>query len=119
VPVIKPRRNQSLKVKMTDAEYAFYTETAASANKSLSQFVRDAMAIHAAKHNKTSNEDDLTKIKVNLSALNKIGNNLNQIAYSLNKLWYKKAIAPAMYRRALEELFTISTLLSNFSITKK
>lgn len=116
---LKQRKNKTIKLRLSEAEYELFNTVAKNNNKSLSAFIMEASLAKIRTLDDTLVPKDTTMNKNNLVAFNRIGNNLNQIAYSLNRLWFKKSIAPGMYKKALEDIFTISTLLSHLVITKK
>lgn len=83
-----PHRSRVIKSRMTEEEYAAFTERLSAADMRQSEFIRQAVTkaeIHPVIHLTAVNDDLLSEIGKLTAEYGKIGSNLNQIARNLNE----------------------------------
>jgi len=75
------KRTRQFKVSLYDKELEWLTQKAFDANMSKSEFVRKIIMYGSAKEKTNFSREDAAKI---CYELNRIGNNINQLAYQAN-----------------------------------
>jgi len=98
------KKNKMLRIRLTDDEYNLLKEKADKAGKTMSEFVRD----YITKGKVNSKCKDLPSLILHL---NKIGNNINQIARNLNIAKKEGYLAEQDYDLLLDELMQINNNL--------
>lgn len=101
---MKKERKNIVCVRLTDEEYVNLQMKAKASNKKVSEYIRELIAMSKVK---VSNKD---YVKM-MAEVNKIGNNLNQIARNLNIACKKDELSKQDYEMLLAQLYSIDKQL--------
>lgn len=102
-------KDKTIKVRMTNELFNLLVFKAKAVNKSNSEFVREAIQQTEVKQ---SNSKDISKM---IASLNHIGNNINQIAKSLNGAKLKNKLDDIDYKDLLNSLVISQRYLKDIS----
>jgi len=99
-------KDKMLRIRLNDELYNMLAFKAEASDKNMSEYVRELISNSEVK----ANEKDYIYL---IGAVNKIGNNLNQIAYNLNYARNKDKLDDIDYDNLLASLLLIENTLQN------
>jgi len=105
-------KDNRVTIRLSDEQYKALLIKAEASNKKISEYIRDTIVNSEVK----ANEKDYIYL---IGAINKIGNNLNQIAYNLNYARNKDKLDDIDYDNLLASLLLIENTLQNILVECK
>ncbi len=94
-------KNNTIKVRVTDEAYNMIKFKAVSANKTMSDYIRESVSVSEVRFNDSK---DLSQI---VGSINSVGNNINQIAKVLNIANKSDSLSDVDYQELKDELLII------------
>lgn len=111
----KINKSKIVSFRLTEEQYKPYDELLKKSDKSSSEFFRELFLSKEPSINIIFNERQPIEYYRLLREINKIGNNLNQIARHFNSARKINLINDDLFKRGINQLITINTFLKNLS----
>lgn len=111
----KVNKSKVISFRLTEEQYKPYDELLKKSNKSSSEFFRELFLSKEQNINIIFNERKPVEYYRLLREINKIGNNLNQIARHFNSARKINLIKDDLFKSGINQLITINTILKNLS----
>lgn len=106
----KSLKKREIKFRLSEELYQILLQKSEASNKNVSAFLRDNIIEKKAEVSNPINTKDLAKL---LGSANKIGNNLNQIAHTLNIANNANKLDDVKYESILDQLIILEYGLNN------
>jgi len=106
----KSKKTKQINVRLTQQQFDLLTLKAKESGKTASAFLIESLDKPVIEKSKPTNTKDLSKL---LGSINKIGNNLNQIAHTLNIANSSNKLDDINYEDILNQLIILEYGLNN------